>query len=174
MKDSKTNPVAIEEREAQPSEALSVLLIEDAVEGELVSMVLEQARIGVRHVWSLPDATESLSQGAPDLILVGWSEDAFSGMFTLRSLLSLCPALERTPIILMADHKLSDFHRYRLSRLNIKWVLEKPVVPTAIPRLIRRTARACATRPRILGPEFLPRQVDFGSTASSCYQGAVV
>jgi hypothetical protein len=84
------------------------------------------------------------------------------------------PALRATPVILMTDHKLDEFTCYNLSRFNIKWILEKPIVPTGLPRLVRRIVRKDTAQATTSVWDVVPKQVEFGMTASSAYQNAVV
>jgi DNA-binding response OmpR family regulator len=175
MKNRVTNPFGFAELDVRlRSAGPSVLLIEGEREGELARLVLEQADVPVRHVSSQEEAEKVLTSFVPEVLLVGWGEDGFDGRAILAMLKFRHPALRGTPVVLMTDHKLDEFTCYNLSRFNIKWILEKPIVPTGLPRLMRRIVRQDAVQVTTSGWNSLPRQVEFGQTASCAYMNAVV
>jgi len=117
----------------------SVLLIScDFLMTEMLCDVMADSRIAARHAASPLDARDAVAVCRPHLILVDWDAEG-EDMITMHRQLRKAMGLHDVPAILMTDAKISQGLRSTLSFDGIRWILEKPIVPTSLPKLIKST-----------------------------------
>jgi DNA-binding response OmpR family regulator len=118
----------------------SVLLISDnPMSCELVSSILRHDEIIVAHADTVEDSMLVANAIFPHLILADWDTEGVEGRKTVVELKRRTPSLAHLPSILMTDREISRVTRLELSRQGFRWILQKPVVTTSLPTLVRRT-----------------------------------
>jgi DNA-binding response OmpR family regulator len=152
-----------------------LLLEDDLLHGALVQMVLEASEIEVHRASAASEAARTAKEQLPDLVLVSWGAEGIDGRALLAFLRLSVPGLARVPAVLMTDRDLSAGLRSILAREGYTWILQKPIVPTGLPKLVRRTiaeqnAKQSAAKAT---PTDLSRFIGCGTTASTCYMESV-
>ena len=154
-----------------PGALPSVLLIEEGINGELIKMILQKAGLVVRCVETYDEAAKTLRSFLPDLILAAINEDGMDGNEITFQLKCENEELRKIPVILMSDIRLSEAARRDMIALGVNWVLEKPIVPTSLPKLVRETIRSASV---LNDRNYFSRKVGCGQTASSALMASVV
>jgi hypothetical protein len=80
--------------------------------------------------------------------------------------------MQSVPGILLADHTPAPAMRTQLAYSGFKWILEKPIVVTSLPRLIAETVKRQRLKTHIAHTSAL-HYINFGSTASQTFMGAI-
>ncbi|HYF48954.1 MAG TPA: response regulator [Planctomycetota bacterium] len=148
-----------------------VLLVDDGDSGELVRAVLEDGGLEVVAVANAEDAVDALRTISIDLVIIDCGDQDIHGRQTasdlavqLRGRGSTAGSITRprTPIIVLTHYNIDMAGRRLLSQYGVAWVLQKPFVPTSLPKLVRHTVGEYA---RQRTPS-LSRLVDMGESAS--------
>ena len=148
-----------------------VMLVEGLQDGELVKLILEQAGIAVFHFSTEEELAAAVETATPDLFLVDWN-DGFDGLGMVSRLKQKHPSLRPIPIVLMSERGIYGLLRKRLYDLGVKWILEKPIVATSLPKLVAATIRQ--RRPQVVSlRDQHPALIGFGQTASAALLPAV-
>ncbi|MGD0088717.1 MAG: response regulator [Planctomycetota bacterium] len=150
----------------------SVLLLEDnPLHGALLQMVLEASGMEVFKASAASEAARIAGKQAPDLILVSWDTEGLDGRALLAFLRLSVPELAGVPVLLMTDRNISGTLRMVLAKEGYLWILQKPLVPTSLPKLIQRTIADHTRRLRgsRVGQPVLGQFVGCGATASGFY-----
>jgi DNA-binding response OmpR family regulator len=151
-----------------------LLLDDDLMHGALVGMVLGDAGFEIRVATTEQEAREAMVDGLPDCIMAGWDADGLDGLALVRRLRSSVPRLAEVPTLLVTDRQINGRTRLELSIEGIRWILEKPVVVTSLPKLVQCTVAESETRRTYpSGRHCSARIVDSGTTASAYYLAAV-
>jgi DNA-binding response OmpR family regulator len=117
----------------------SVLLLSfDFLMTELLCDVMAESKIDARHAWSPAEAGDHVAIRRPHLILVDWDVDG-EDTIAIHRQLRRAMRLNDVPAILMTDANVSQGLRSALSLEGVRWILEKPIVPTSLPKLIKST-----------------------------------
>jgi DNA-binding response OmpR family regulator len=147
-----------------------VLLIEKPLHGELIKMVLQKSGITVYHARDYDEAEQAVRSFKPDAILASLNEDGLDGREIVFHLKCEHSELRGVPVILMSEIRLSEAARRDLVTLGVNWVLEKPIVPTSLPKLVRETVREASV---LNDRNYFARKVGVGQTASSALMASV-
>lgn len=115
-----------------------ILLSFDFLMTELLSDVLGESRIQLRHASSLEEARLAVFNQKPQLLLIDWESDGVDTLAIQRRLRESMRLVD-VPTILMTDAVVSPGRRSLLAAQGIRWILEKPIVPTSLPKLIKTT-----------------------------------
>jgi DNA-binding NarL/FixJ family response regulator len=110
------------------------------------------------------DAGAAMRRGRFDVLVLGWNYESFDAFCFAKSLCSQFPHLSRSSIIVMADHMISLQGRRQLSDFGVRWILQKPVVATSLPKLIRHVI---AQTYDFNGMRRLSHQVPLGESVSA-------
>jgi DNA-binding response OmpR family regulator len=165
------NPFDFNSLPNTPAYSPLVMLVEGPEDGELVKLILEQTGIAVLHCISEEELAEAVASATPDLLLVGW-DDRFDGLGMVSRLKQGHPALRSIPIVLMAGCRVDGQQRRRLCDLGVKWILEKPIVATSLPKLVAATIRQKSSQVISLR-DLMPSRITLGQTASAAIHHAV-
>ena len=150
----------------------SVLLIEDAFNGELISSLLQDAGLSVWHSRDENDAATAVCCFNPDVMLVAFNDAGPDGPAIVAQLKASMPRLQNVPVIVMTESRMSALARRRLATLNVTWILEKPLVLTSLPKLVRATMRS--SNADVVQSQRFVQQIEFGQSASSALMRCVV
>lgn len=148
----------------------AVLILEDdLVHGSLLKMVLEEAELEVHLASAASEAIQIATERMPDMILVEWDSDGIDGRAMLTFLRMRMSALAQVPLALMTDREISSALRGDLALEGYDWILQKPLVMTSMPKLIRRSLAEAHAKPRASRPDqrVFGRYIECGSTASN-------
>jgi response regulator RpfG family c-di-GMP phosphodiesterase len=118
-----------------------LLLAGDSMHTQLVNMVLTSSKFSTQTVNDAQQSTTSLSLEAPDVVLLDWDSEGIDGFAVLRGLRAN-PETARVPVIVMTNRAVSPRWCRELASYRVKWVLEKPIVALALPKLIEQTVNA--------------------------------
>ncbi|HEY3321685.1 MAG TPA: response regulator [Planctomycetota bacterium] len=152
----------------QLDEHATVLILEsDVIHGTLLKAVVEQAGGEALLAGTPEEALEHVDGVTPALILAAWDTDGLDGRTAVRDLRAQHAELRRVPAILMTDRNLTQLVCHQLRGENFRWILQKPIVVTSLPKLIERCCRDSQVRAE------MPRLLSFGATTSSAYMAAV-
>ncbi len=157
---------------AVPGKLPGVLVIEDAMHGELISSLLLHSGFSVWHASDEEDAMLAARCFTPDVMLVALNDNGTDGPVIVAKLKAENPHLKNVPVILMSERSLSQMARRGMATLNITWILEKPLVLTSLPKLILATIGS--SRRNLVRSSRYIRQIEFGQTASSALMDCVV
>jgi response regulator RpfG family c-di-GMP phosphodiesterase len=150
-----------------------VFLVEEGEEAEVVQLVLEQAGIFVTRFADEGEMDVALESVTPDLLLVGWNTEGQNGRALVASVKAHHPRIRKVPVIFMVDHDVAKGTQIGLASLEIRWILQKPIVTASLPKLVMRTI----TQPNRIGirpiNELLPQKIAFGLSASQALLPAV-
>lgn len=157
---------------AQSSDALTVprrmlFVAGDSMHTELILMVLFE-RMTVTMLSHAGASSPAISLQTPDVILLDWDTEGVDGEAFLRGLRAN-PELSCVPIILLTNRIVSECVRRELATFGVHWILEKPIVPLSLPKLVERTIENARRVEGSVGPQ-LQRSallVECGQTASS-------
>ena len=110
----------------------------------------------------------------PDVVLLDWDTDGVDGEAVLRGLRSN-PDTRRVPVILLTNRAVPEAIRRDLAGYGVHWILEKPIVPLSLPKLIERTIQSVARNGDTPAPQFQRSAllVECGQTASGVAWKAV-
>jgi|GEM_PF-5619802 len=147
-----------------------LLLTNDLTEASLISMVLKASNIDVSMVFSDLEMISALDIALPDLILADWDKEGMNGRAIVTAMRTVAIGVKTVPSILMTDRTLNEVSRINLAVDGFRWVLEKPVVVTSLPKLIQHTLiESWNVKQHARQTQF----VHFGDTASSALMESV-
>jgi DNA-binding response OmpR family regulator len=132
------NPISLRMEMEQTLEYSVLLLSSDFLMTEMLCDVMAESKIDARHACSPLDAGYAVAIRRPHLIVIDWDVDGEDTVAIHRQLRKDMH-LQDVPVILMTDAGISQGLRSTLSFDGVRWILEKPIVPTSLPKLIKST-----------------------------------
>ncbi len=161
----------------KPLFAHSVLLIEDnTTDISLLEMLLTHAGLKVQTASTEEEAMSLAKKFVPDLILASWETDGLDSRKVVRRLRKEIVRYARIPAILMTRRDVGRSIGLSLAQQDFKWILQKPIVATSLPKLIDQTV--CEAYLQILTARASNAWqgapcIGYGQTASSMFWGNV-
>jgi DNA-binding response OmpR family regulator len=160
------NRVSLRMEMEQTLEYSVLLLSSDFLMTEMLCDVMADSKIDARHAWSPLDARDTVAIRKPHLILIDWDVDG-EDTVTMHRQLRKAMRLHDVPAILMTDAGISQGLRSTLSFDGVRWILEKPIVPTSLPKLIKSTITEVAVNAhKNVGAFRLAPRIHAGESAS--------
>lgn len=142
---------------------MKVLLItDDWLQVELLKTVLPEDEFDV-SVLSSGTKYTAASFPVPDLILADWDNDTIDARAITLTLKRSHRDLKNVPAILITSRMVA---LTRELAGTFSWILEKPIVTTSLPKLLRWTVKSCNAR------NHLRAFIQHGSTASGAMLAA--
>lgn len=134
----------------------ALLITDDWLQIELIKTVLPENEFEV-HVLNSGSEYNAGSYAVPDLILADWDDYSIDGRAITLMLKKRHYDLTNVPSILITSRMVT---LTRELAGTFSWILEKPIVTTSLPKLLRWTVKSCNAR------NHLRAFIQHGSTAS--------
>jgi DNA-binding response OmpR family regulator len=101
-------------------------------------MVLIEGEISVTMAANVEDATDAVAAQIPHVVLLDWDIDGLDGRSILR-VIKKNQKSRHVPVLVMTNRATTEALKRELLMYGVQWILEKPIVPLSLPRLIKRT-----------------------------------
>jgi len=143
-----------------------LLVAGDNVHTQLVKMILLNDDMRVFTAQNATEATASIAAEMPHILIVDWDVDGIDGRAILRAI-KTNQETRRLPVLVMTNRAVTDNLKRELTLYGVQWILEKPIVPMSLPKLIVRTLKG-ESPTDLQGGTFQRRAllIDNGQTAS--------
>jgi two-component system chemotaxis response regulator CheY len=118
--------------------SISVLFLgADVLQGMLIRSVLLNSGIDVRIAVNEQEAHAAARTFHFDLVMAEWDSESLDGRAIVLELRKKVPHFSAVPAILVTYREVSDLSRFELSQRGFRCILQKPIVATSLPKLIK-------------------------------------
>jgi CheY-like chemotaxis protein len=135
-------------------------------------MVLSSNDMRVILAQSGAELSKTIVTEMPHLILIDWDEEGIDGRSNLRAIRTRQES-RKIPVLVMTNVAVTEHLTRELGMLGVQWILEKPIVPLSLPKLIVRTISGVSASGQSIVPRGRAFLVNCGQTATGVQWQAV-
>ena len=112
-----------------------LLIAGDNVHTQLIRMILVNSDMRIGSAQTTVDAAAAIAAQLPHLVLLDWDIEGIDGRAVLRSI-KTNQETRKMPVLVMTNRPVTESLKLELGIYGVQWVLEKPIVPLSLPKLI--------------------------------------
>ena len=112
-----------------------LLIAGENVHSQLIRMILLNSDMRIGFAQTTVEAATAIAAELPHVVLVDWDIEGIDGRAVLRSIKSN-QETRKMPVVVMTNRPVTENLKLELGMYGVRWVLEKPIVPLSLPKLI--------------------------------------
>ena len=112
-----------------------LLVAGDNIHTHLIRMVLLNNDIRIVSAQNSTEVNAAIAAELPHLVLLDWDVDGIDGRAILRAM-KTNQETRKMPVLVITNRTVTEGLKLELGMYGVRWILEKPIVPLSLPKLI--------------------------------------